>query len=133
MNRGDRIMPNANQHRWCVARVVLGAALLLGFATSAARAESNLRKVCKIGMTVNALEPDGNAMNCRALGLQANAQNYQIGCRSADVQDAIVLTSPIHINDKSARLTTSTLVANTENAKHPPEILAACAKVWVVQ
>jgi hypothetical protein len=82
-------------------------------------------------MTVNTLEPDGNAMNCRALGLQAKAQSYQIGCQSAE--DAVMLTTPIHINDKSARLTTSSLVANTENAKHTPEKLAVCAEVWVVR
>jgi hypothetical protein len=126
-------MPNANQGSRCAAQIVLCAALLLGFATSAARAESDLRKVCKVGMTVNTLEPDGNAMSCRAVGLQAKAQNYQIGCESAEVKDTIMVTTPIHINDKSARLTTSTLVANTENAKHAPEELAACAKVWVAR
>ena len=133
VNMGDRIMPNANQGSRCAAQIVLCAALLLGFATSAARAESDLRKVCKVGMTVNTLEPDGNAMSCRALGLQAKAQNYQIGCQSAEVKDTVMLTTPIHINDKSARLTTSTLMANTENAKHAPEELAGCAKVWVVR
>ena len=61
-------MPNANKDSRRAARIVLCAALLLGFATSAARAESDLRKICKVGMTVNTLEPDGNAMNCRALG-----------------------------------------------------------------
>jgi hypothetical protein len=126
-------MPNANQGSRCAAQIVLCAALLLGSATSAVRAESDLRKVCKVGMTVNTLEPDGDAMSCRALGLQVNAQNYQIGCQSAEVEDAVMLTAPIHINDKSARLTTSTLVANTENAKHAPEKLTACAKVWVVR
>jgi hypothetical protein len=124
-------MPGTNRDRQHAARIVLCAALLLGFATSAARAESDLRKVCKIGMTVNTLEPDGNAMNCRALGLQAQAQNYQIGCQSAE--DAVMLTAPIHINDKSARLTTSSLVANTENARHAPEKLAACAEAWVIR
>jgi len=126
-------MTNANQDSRCAAQIVLCAALLLGFATSAARAESDLRKVCKVGMTVNTLEPDGNAMSCRALGLQAQAQNYQIGCQGAEVTNTVMLTTPIHINDKSARLTTLTLVANTENTKHPPEELAACAKVWVVR
>lgn len=126
-------MPNANQDSRCAARIVLCGTLLLGFATSEVRAESDLRKVCKVGMTVSTLEPDGNAMNCRALGLQAKAQHYQIGCQSAEVTDAVMLTTPIHINDKSARLTTSTLVANTENAKHAPEALAARAQVWVVR
>jgi hypothetical protein len=126
-------MPNANQDSRCAARIVLCAALLLGLETSAARAESDLRKVCKVGMTVNTLQPDGNAMDCRALGLQEKAETYQIGCQSAEVKDAVMLTTPIHINDKSARLTTSSLVASTENAKHAPERLAACATVWVAR
>jgi hypothetical protein len=105
---------------------------LLGFATSPARTESGFRKVCKVGMMVNILEPDGTAMSCRALGLQANAQSYQIGCLSTEV-DAVILTTPIHMNDKSARLTPSTLLANIENANHEPEELAACVEVWVVR
>lgn len=124
-------MPSASEDCRYTARIVLGAALLVGFATSAAGAEGDLRKVCKVGVTLNALEPDGNAMNCRALGLQAEAQSYQIGCQSAE--DAVMLTTPIHINDKSARLTTSSLLANTDNAKRAQEKLAACAEVWVVR
>jgi len=134
VNRGDQIMPNRNQDSRCAARNVLCAALLLGlsavFATSATRAENDFRKVCKVGMTVSTLETDGNANSCRALALQANAQNYQVGCQSAEVKDAVMLTAPISINEKSARLTSSSLVANTENAKHAPEELARCAKVW---
>jgi hypothetical protein len=125
-------MPSANQDSRCAARIVLCSALLLGFATSATRAESDLRKVCKIGTTINTLESDGDAMKCRALGLQANAQSYQIGCQIAEVEDAVMLTTPIHINDKSARLTTPSLVANTENAKYAPEKLAACVKIWFI-
>jgi|Tabmets5t2r1_1033131.scaffolds.fasta_scaffold219699_1 hypothetical protein len=126
-------MPDANQHSRCAARIVLCAALSLDFATSAARAESDLRKVCKVGMTLNTLEPDGNAMNCRALGLQAKAQHYQIGCQSAEADDAVMLTTPININDKSARLTTSSLVANAENAKHAAGTIRACVEVWFAQ
>jgi hypothetical protein len=100
---------------------------LLGFIAfpnnRAATAQSDMKKVCKIGMTVNTLEPDGNTMSCRALGLQASAESYQIGCQTAQAEDAVMLTAPIHINDKSARLTTSSLGANTDNAKHAPEKL----------
>jgi hypothetical protein len=127
-------MQNRNQVSRCGARNALCAALLLGlsavFATSATGAENDFRKVCKVGMAVNILETDGNANSCRALALQANAQNYQIGCQSTEVKDAVMLTTPISINEKSARLTSSSLAANAENAKHAPEEVAACAKVW---
>jgi hypothetical protein len=125
-------MPYANQGSRCAAQIAFGAALLLGFAPSTAT-ETNLKKVCKVGMMVNILEHDGTAMSCRALGLQANAYNYQIGCLSTEVKDEVILTTPIHINDKSARLTASSLVANIENAHHEPEELAACVEVWVVR
>ena len=123
-------MPNLNQRSRSAARIILCAALSLDLATSAARAESDLRKVCKIGTTLNTLEPDGNATRCRALGLQANAQHYQIGCQSAEADDAVMLTNPIDINDKSARLTTPSLVENAENGKHAAEKLRACVEVW---
>jgi Mrp family chromosome partitioning ATPase len=134
VKRGDLIMPNRNQDSRCAARIVLCAALLFGlsalFATSTTRAEDDFRKICKVGMTVSALETDGNATSCRALALQANAQNYQLGCQSAEAKDVVMLTMLISINEKSPRLTSSSLVANTENAKHAPEELTACAKVW---
>jgi hypothetical protein len=126
-------MPNTNQTSRCAALIVLCSALLLGLETSATSAENELKKVCKIGTTVNTLEPDGGAMNCRALGLQANAQSYQLGCQSAEVEDSVILTIPIDINDETARLTTPNLVANTENAKHAAEKIAACARVWFAQ
>ena len=127
---GDQIMLNANQGSRRAARIVLCAALSLDFATSASRAESGLRKVCKVGMTLNTLEPDGNAMNCRVLGLQAKVQHYKIGCQSADADEAVMLTTPLDINDETARLTTSSLVANPENAKHAAEELHACMELW---
>ena len=114
-------MPKANQGSRCAAQIAFGAVLLLGFAASTARAETNIKKVCKVGMMVNILEPDGTAMSCEKRTL------------SKEVKDAVILTTPIHINDKSARLTPSTLVANIENANHEPEELAACAEVWVVR
>ena len=126
-------MLTANKYGRCATRIALCAVLSLDFATSSARAESDLRKVCKVGMTLNSLEPDGNAMNCRALGLQAKAQHYQIGCQSAAADDAVMLATPMDINDERARLTIASLVANDENAKHAAEKLRACAEVWFGQ
>ena len=126
-------MPSANQYSRCAAQIALGAVLSLDFATSAARAGSDLKKVCKVGMTLNTLEPDGNAMNCRALGLQAKAQHYQIGCQSAEADDAVMLATPMDINDERARLTIASLSSNAENAKHAAEKLHACVEVWFAQ
>jgi hypothetical protein len=126
-------MPDRNQDTSVRSRNVLCAALLVGlslFATSAAGTEGAFRKACKVGTTVSILETDGNANSCRALAIQANAQSYQIGCQSAEQKDAIMLTVPISINDKSARLTSASLMANTENIKQAPEGVAACAKFW---
>ena len=41
-----------------------------------------------------------------------------------------MLTTPIDINDKSARLTISSLVANAENGKHAAEKLRVWVGVW---
>jgi hypothetical protein len=122
-----------NRHLSAQPGNVLCAALWVGlsfFPTSATRAEDAYRKACKVGTSVSILETDGNANSCRALAIQANAHSYQIGCQGAEQKDAIMLTTPISINDKSARLTSSSLMANTENAKQVPEEVAACAKFW---
>jgi hypothetical protein len=127
-------MPNRNQDTPRRSREVVCTALLVAlsavFANSPMRAENGFTKVCKVGTAVGTLETDGNANSCRALAVQANAQSYQIGCQGGEVKDAVMLTTPISINDKSARLTSSSLAANTENARHAPEEVAACARVW---
>jgi hypothetical protein len=127
-------MLNRNHDRPVLSRdivcTVLLAALSAVFAASAIRAENAFTKVCKVGTSVSTLETDGNANSCRALAVQANAQSYQIGCQGGEAKDAVMLTTPISINDKSARLTSSSLAANTENARHASEEVAACAKAW---
>ena len=125
-------MLSANQYSRCAARIVLCAAFSIGFATPVARAESDLKKVCKIGTILNTLKTDGNAMNFRALGLQAKAQHYQIGCRS-EGDDAVMLTTPMDINDELARLTIASLTSNAENANQAAEKLRACVEVWFAQ
>jgi hypothetical protein len=109
---------------------MVGLAAICG--SSSTRAESALAKACKVGDAVSTLEAaDGNnAIACRALTLQANAQIYQIGCQNAERKDAVILTAPIKFNEKSPRVTSSTLMANIENSKRAPEEVAACAEVW---
>ena len=76
------MMPNANQDSRCAARIVLCAALSLGFVISAARAESDLKKVCKVGMTLSSLEPDGDAMNCRALPFKQKPSAIKLAAKA---------------------------------------------------
>jgi hypothetical protein len=130
----SRIMGNRNDVISVCSRRALRTALIVGlaaiFASSSTRAQNAFVKACKVGDEVSALEADGNAIACRALAIQAKAQSYQIGCNGAERKDAVMLTAPISINEKSPRLTSSSLVANMENSKRAPEEVAACAKVW---
>jgi hypothetical protein len=84
-------------------------------------------------MTLNTLETGGNAMSCKTLSLQAKAQHYQIGCQSAEADDGVMLTKPIDINEKWARVTIPSLAANPENAKHAAEKLRECVEVWFAE
>src|SRR4051812_27943731 len=55
---------------------------------------------CKVGDAVSTLEAEGNANACRALAIQAKAENYQIGCQDAERKDAVILTAPIKLHEK---------------------------------
>jgi hypothetical protein len=127
-------MRNKNEAISVCSRDVIRTALMVGLAaicrSSSTRAENAFRKACKVGDAVSTLEADGNANACRALAIQAKAENYQIGCQDAERKDAVILTTPIKLHEKSARVTSSTLVANIENSKRAPEEVAACAEVW---
>ena len=116
----------------CSRHVIRTALMLLAaiFGSLSTRAENAFVKACKVGDAVSALEADGNANACRALAVQAKAESYQIGCQGAERKDAVMLTAPIKVHEKSARVTSSTLVANIENSKRAPEEVAACAEVW---
>ena len=129
-------MRNGNEVISVSSRRVIRTALMVGLAaicgSSSTRAENAFVKACKVGDAVSTLEAaDGNnAIACRPLTLQAKAQIYQIGCQDTDRKDAVMLTAPIKFNEKSPRVTSSTLVANIENSKRAPEEIAACAKLW---
>src|SRR3954453_5528584 len=112
---GTKISPSAV--RAAAARrkstaLMVGLAAICG--SSSTRAENAFRKACKVGDAVSTLEAEGNANACRALAIQAKAENYQIGCQDAERKDAVILTTPIKLHEKSARVTSSTLVANIE-------------------
>jgi hypothetical protein len=97
---------------------------------SPARADLDYKKVCKIGVELKALAEDGNANSRRALAITSNAQDYQIGCQDARNENLVMLTTPINVNDKSARLTSASLAANALNANQSSAEFAACAKFW---
>ena len=107
-------MRNRNEVISVCSRHVIRTALMVGLAaicgSSSTRAENAFVKACKVGDAVSTLEADGNnATACRALALQAKAQIYQIGCHGAERNDAVMLTAPIKFNEKSPRVTSSTL------------------------
>jgi hypothetical protein len=86
----------------------LSATLILltaSFTSFPARADSDYTKVCKIGTDLKALAEDGNANSCRALAIASNLQAYQLGCQSARDENLVMLTTPIKIQEKSARVT----------------------------
>ena len=129
-------MRNGNEVISVCSRHVIRTALMVGLAaicgSSSTRAENAFVKACKVGDAVSTLEAadDNNAIACRALALQAKAQFYHIGCQDAERKDAVMLTAPIKFQEKSPRVTSSSLAANIENSKRAPEEVAACAKLW---
>jgi hypothetical protein len=80
-------------------------------------------------MTV--LTDDANANSCRAIAIASKSREYQIGCQRAKDENLVLLTVPISINDKSARLTRGSLAANVANASHDATEFSACAEFWV--
>jgi hypothetical protein len=86
------------------------------FTSLPARADSEYKKVCKIGTDLKALPDDGNANSCRTLAVASNSQEYQLGCQSAKDEDVVILTTPINMQSKSARVTSASLAANALNA-----------------
>lgn len=104
--------------------------LTLSFTSFPARADSDYEKVCKIGADLKALAEDGNANSCRSLAIAANLQEYQLGCQSARDENLVMLTAPINIQAKSARVTSASLSTNALNANQTTAELATCAKFW---
>ena len=92
---------------------------------------ADYRKVCKIGANLTVLAEDASANSCRAIATASNSQDYQIGCQDTKNENLVMLTTPINVNDKSARVTSASLATNGANANHGAEDFAVCAKFWV--
>jgi hypothetical protein len=72
---------------------------------------------------------DADANSCRAIAVDSQAQEYQIGCRDSENKGPIIVTALFNITDKAARVTSSKLAANRQNTT-TPEQFAKCAKAW---
>jgi hypothetical protein len=76
--------------------------LTLSFTSFPARADSDYKKVCKIGADLKALAEDGNANSCRSLAIASNLQEYQLGCQSARDENLYVDRSHKYPSEVSA-------------------------------
>jgi len=96
---------------------------------SAARAEGNYKKVCRVSENLRVLDDSADANSCRTIAVDSQAQEYQIGCRDGENAGTIIVTAPFHITDKAARVTSSKLAAYVQNAA-TSEQFEKCAKAW---
>jgi hypothetical protein len=112
-------------------RLLVIPAVLMTLFTFKAEADPIYKKVCKVGANLTALAVDANANACRAIAIASNSQDYQIGCQDTKNENLVILTGPINLNDKSARLTSASLAANEANANHRAADFAECAKFWI--
>src|SRR5215470_9900916 len=106
---------------------ILSALLVLTAARVAA--EDNYKKICRVGENLRVLDDSADANSCRAIAVDSQAQDYQIGCRDSENADTIIVTAPFHITDKAARVTSSRLAAYGQNTA-TQEQFAKCAKAW---
>jgi hypothetical protein len=124
------IMSRAKLAKESVRLITLLVAILTEFVITQSKAEEGYGKACKVDNRLSILAADGDANACRTLALASNAQEFQLGCQDIKNADLVMLTKPIGITDKSARLRSSSLLENAENANRSPEEFAACAKLW---
>jgi hypothetical protein len=112
-----------------IAIVSILTALSVPFTATRATADDDYKKICRVNENLRVLDDDADANSCRAIAVDAQAQEYQIGCRDSENKGPIIVTAPFNINDKAARVTSSKLAANTQNTTTPGQF-AKCAKVW---
>jgi hypothetical protein len=90
---------------------------------------ADYKKICLVSETLRLLDDDADANSCRAVAVQAQVKEYQIGCRDSEDEDVILITTPFNITDIAARVTSSKLAANMGNTS-TLEKFAKCAKTW---
>jgi hypothetical protein len=112
-----------------IAIVSILTALLVPFTAARATEDGDYKKICRVSENLKVLADSDDANSCRQIAVGSQAQEYQIGCRDRDNNGTIIVTTPFGITDKTARVTTSKLAANTQNTA-TPEQFAKCAKAW---
>src|SRR5262245_28352026 len=112
-----------------VASLCILSALSVSLPATKVTADDDFTKICRVNENLRVLDDEADANSCRAIAVDSQAREYQIGCRGRDENDLIIVTEPFSVTDKGARVTSSKLAANTQN-KTTPEQLARCAKVW---
>jgi hypothetical protein len=112
-----------------IAMVSILTVLSVSFRATRATANDDYKKICRVNEHLRVLDDDADANSCRAIAIDAQAQEYQIGCGDGENGGLIIVTAPFNITDKAARVTSSKLAANKQNTT-TPETFARCAKAW---
>jgi hypothetical protein len=105
------------------------SALLVQLTAARATAEGNYKKICRVSENLRVLDDSADANSCRAIAVDSQAQEYQIGCRDSENMGTIIVTAPFNITDKAARVTSSKLAAHAQNTATPDQF-TQCAKAW---
>jgi dTDP-4-dehydrorhamnose reductase len=111
------------------AIVSILSVLLLQLMAARAMTEGDYKKICRVSESLRVLDDSADANSCRAIAVDSQAQEYQIGCRDSENTGTIIVTAPFHTTDKAARVTSSKLAAYAQNTA-TPEQFAKCAKAW---
>src|SRR5438876_7457600 len=83
VSRDSRIPWSASTTAGILVRLLAVPTALTALLIFPAEADSDYKKVCKIGVNLTVLAEDANANSCRAIAVTSNSQDYQIGCRDA--------------------------------------------------
>jgi hypothetical protein len=94
-------------------------------------ADDGYKKICRVNENIRVLDDEGDANSCRAIAVDSQARQYQIGCRGRE-DGPIIVTEPFSVTDKAARVTSSKLAANPQNETTPGQA-ARCAKLWATR
>src|SRR5262245_47278766 len=105
------------------------SALLVQLAAARATAEGNYKKLCRVSENLRVLDDSADANSCRAIAVDSQAQEYQIGCRDGENAGTTIVTAHFHISDKAARVTSSRLAAHAHNTATRVHF-ETCAKAW---
>ena len=112
-----------------IAVVGILTALSVSLTATRAPADDDYKKICQVNENLRVLYDDADADSCRAIAVDSQAREYQIGRRDSEDKGPIMVTSPFKITDKAVTVTSSKLAANTRNTA-TPEQFAKCAKAW---